>query len=165
MHKEHVYIGIGSNLGESQQQISVACDAMSALAQTRVLKVSSLYCSKPMGPQNQPDYINAVCLIETALSPHALLAALQQIEQDNGRIRDGERWGARTLDLDILLYGSETIDTDDLIVPHCGMSEREFVLVPLFEVAPMMIMPDGKPISHWVANCSLDGLKRLSASN
>jgi 2-amino-4-hydroxy-6-hydroxymethyldihydropteridine diphosphokinase len=165
MHKEHVYIGIGSNLGESQQQINVACKAMSTLADTRVLNVSSLYCSKPMGPQNQPDYINAVCLIETELSPHALLAALQQIEKDNGRTRDGERWGARTLDLDILLYGSETIDTSDLIVPHCGMSEREFVLVPLFEIAPMMIMPDGKPISHWVANCSLDGLKRLSASN
>lgn len=165
MHKEHVYIGIGSNLGESQQQINVACKAMSTLADTRVLNVSSLYCSKPMGPQNQPDYINAVCLIETELSPHALLAALQQIEKDNGRTRDGERWGARTLDLDILLYGNETIDTSDLIVPHCGMSEREFVLVPLFEIAPMMIMPDGKPISHWVANCSLDGLKRLSASN
>lgn len=165
MHKEHVYIGIGSNLGESQQQINVACKAMSTLADTRVLNVSSLYCSKPMGPQNQPDYINAVCLIETELSPHALLAALQQIEKDNGRTRDGERWGARTLDLDILLYGSENIDTSDLIVPHCGMSEREFVLVPLFEIAPMMIMPDGKPISHWVANCSLDGLKRLSTSN
>jgi 2-amino-4-hydroxy-6-hydroxymethyldihydropteridine diphosphokinase len=165
MHNEHVYIGIGSNLGESQQQISVACEAMSALAHTRVLNTSSLYCSKPMGPQNQPDYINAVCHIETGLSPHALLAALQQIEQDNGRTRDGERWGARTLDLDILLYGSEKIDTDDLIVPHCGMSEREFVLVPLFEIAPMMIMTDGKPIAHWVANCSLDGLKRLSTSN
>ena len=165
MHKEHVYIGIGSNLGESQQQISLACEAMSALPNTRLLNTSSLYCSKPMGPQNQPDYINAVCLIETGLTPHELLTALQQIEQDNGRTRDGERWGARTLDLDILLYGSKTIDTTDLTVPHCGMSEREFVLVPLFEIAPMMIMPDGKPISHWVANCSLDGLKRLSTSN
>jgi len=165
MHNEHVYIGIGSNLGESQQQISLACEAMSALPNTRLLNTSSLYCSKPMGPQNQPDYINAVCLIETGLTPHELLTALQQIEQDNGRTRDGERWGARTLDLDILLYGSETIDTTDLTVPHCGMSEREFVLVPLFEIAPMMIMPDGKPISHWVANCSLDGLKRLSTSN
>ncbi|WP_421132678.1 2-amino-4-hydroxy-6-hydroxymethyldihydropteridine diphosphokinase [Alteromonas sp. A079] len=165
MHNEHVYIGIGSNLGESQQQISLACEAMSALPNTRLLNTSSLYCSKPMGPQNQPDYINAVCLIETGLTPHELLTALQQIEQDNGRTRDGERWGARTLDLDILLYGSETIDTTDLTVPHCGMPEREFVLVPLFEIAPMMIMPDGKPISHWVANCSLDGLKRLSTSN
>ena len=165
MHKEHVYIGVGSNLGDSQGKARNAFDAITKIEDTRLLKTSSLYSSKPMGPQDQPDYINAVCLIETALKPHGLLKQLQRIELEEGRERKGERWGPRTLDLDILLYGSETIDTADLVVPHYGMAEREFVMVPLFEIAPTMVMPDGKPISQWVANCSLDGLRRLRSSN
>lgn len=165
MHKEHVYIGLGSNLEDPSKLVSQAFDAIDAIEDTRVLKTSSLYSSKPMGPQDQPDYINAVCLIETPLKPHSLLKQLQRIELDNGRQRNGQRWGARTLDLDILLYGSQKIKTADLTVPHIGMAEREFVMVPLFEIAPSMVMPDGKPISHWVANCSLDGLKRLRTSN
>ena len=118
-----------------------------------------------MGPQDQPDYINAVVLIETALKPHGLLKQLQRIELEEGRERKGERWGPRTLDLDILLYGSENIDTADLSIPHYGMSGREFVLVPLFEIAPNMVMHDGKPLSSWVASCTLDGLRRLRTSN
>ena len=165
MHKQHVYIGVGSNLGDSEGKAQKAFDAMGKLEDTRVLKTSSLYSSKPMGPQDQPDYINAVCLIETALKPHGLLKQLQRIELEEGRERKGERWGPRTLDLDILLYGSENIDTADLIIPHYGMAEREFVMVPLFEIAPNMVMHDGKPISAWVANCSLDGLRRLRSSN
>ena len=164
MHKEHVYIGIGSNLGDPVQHVEDAFIALGLLEGTRVLTCSSLYSSKPMGPQDQPDYINAVSLIETTLAPDKLLSALQRTEHDFGRERNGQRWGARTLDLDILLYGSQTISTPDLTVPHSGMSEREFVLVPLFEIAQTMVMPDGKPISHWVAKCSLDGLKRLRAS-
>ncbi len=165
MHKEHVYSGVGSNLGDSQGKAQRAFDAIGQIEDTRVLKTSSLYSSKPMGPQDQPDYINAVCLIETSLKPHGLLKQLQRIELEEGRERKGERWGPRTLDLDILLYGSETIDTADLIIPHYGMAEREFVMVPLFEIAPNMVMHDGKPISAWVANCSLDGLRRLRSSN
>ncbi len=165
MLKEHVYIGIGSNLGDSEQQAADAFEAIGNLEGTRLLKTSSLYASKPMGPQDQPDYINAVCLIETTLKPHSLLKQLQSIELECGRERKGDRWGPRTLDLDILLYGSEHIDTADLIIPHYGMAEREFVMVPLFEIAPTMVMKDGKPIANWVANCSLDGLRRLRASN
>lgn len=164
MHKEQVYIGLGSNLGESIQYINDARIAIASLDNTKELKCSSLYASKPMGPQDQPDYVNAVSLIETPLAPHALLSALQGIEEAFGRERKGERWGARTLDLDILLYGRQAIVTEELTVPHIGMAEREFVLVPLFEIAQSMVMPDGKAISHWVANCSLDGLKRLRAS-
>ena len=122
MHKEHVYIGVGSNLGDSQGKAQRAFDAIGQIEDTRVLKTSSLYSSKPMGPQDQPDYINAVCLIETSLKPHGLLKQLQRIELEEGRERKGERWGPRTLDLDILLYGSETIDTADLIIPHYGMA-------------------------------------------
>lgn len=165
MHKEHVYLGVGSNLENPIKLVTDAFTALNAIEDTRVLKTSSLYSSKPMGPQDQPDYINAVCLIETALKPHSLLKQLQQVELDYGRERKGERWGARTLDLDILLYGSQQIKTADLTIPHIGMAAREFVMVPLFEIAQSMIMPDGKPISHWVANCSLDGLKRLRSSN
>ncbi len=165
MTKEHAYIGLGSNQGESQRLVEDALAAIDGLDDTRLLQASSLYTSSPMGPKNQPDYLNAVCLIETALSPHALLTALQRIEQQQGRVRKAERWGPRTLDLDILLYGAHTIDSEELTIPHYGMAEREFVMVPLFEIAPAMVMPDGKPIAQWVAKCSLDGLRRLRTSN
>lgn len=164
MHREHAYIGVGSNLGNSQAYVSDAFNTLDKLPDTRLLKASSLYTSKPMGPQNQPDYVNAVCLIETGLSPINLLDALQRIEHNNGRERKGERWGARTLDLDILLFGSQRIQSERLTVPHIGMAQREFVMVPLFEIAQTMVMPDGKPIAQWVANCSLDGLKRFRPS-
>ena len=163
--KHSVYIGLGSNLGESLSQLISAICAISELPDTQVQKASSFYQSKPMGPQDQPVYINAVARITTALDPHELLVALQKIEHHHGRVREGERWGPRTLDLDILLYDTETIKTDDLIIPHIGMAEREFVLVPLFEIAPDMIMPDGLPLSVWVSRCSLDGLKRLASIN
>ncbi len=165
MHKEHVYLGLGSNLGESTATLQQAFDAINSIEDTRLLRTSSLYSSTPMGPRDQPDYVNAVCLIETTLKPHSLLKQLQAIELAHGRERKGERWGPRTLDLDILLYGAESVATTDLIIPHSGMSEREFVMVPLFEIAPNMVMPDGKPIAQWVASCNLDGLRRLRTSN
>lgn len=165
MATEHAYVGLGSNLGASEDQLGTAFGEIDKLPETRLLKRSSLYKSSPMGPKNQPDYVNAVCLIETRLEPHDLLARLQKIELEHGRERKGERWGPRTLDLDILLYGDHTVSTDSLTIPHYGMAEREFVMVPLFEIAPSMVMPDGKPISHWVSCCNLDGLKRLRASN
>lgn len=165
MHREHVYIGLGSNQGDSGNLLSQALAEINALENSRLLAQSSLYSSSPMGPQDQPDYLNAVCLVETSLQPEELLSALQNIEQTHGRVRKAERWGPRTLDLDILLYGNQHIDTPDLTIPHYGMADREFVLVPLFEIAPNMIMPDGKPIALWVAKCNLEGLKRLSASN
>ncbi|GGW83046.1 2-amino-4-hydroxy-6-hydroxymethyldihydropteridine diphosphokinase [Alteromonas halophila] len=165
MNKEHVYIGLGSNLDAPQAQIARALEALDQLDDTRVLSRSSLYASKPMGPQDQPDFVNAVCLLETGYQPEAFLGELQKIENTQGRKRKSERWGARTLDLDILLFGSQTIDTPTLTVPHYGMSEREFVLVPLFEIAPSMIMHDGKPLAQWVARCNLDGLRRLPPSN
>ena len=154
--KHSVYIGLGSNLGESLSQLISAICAISELPDTQVQKASSFY---------QPVYINAVARITTALDPHELLAALQKIEHHHGRVREGERWGPRTLDVDILLYDTETIKTDNLIIPHIGMAEREFVLVPLFEIAPDLIMPDGLPLSVWVSRCSLDGLKRLASIN
>lgn len=161
MHKEHVYIGLGSNQGDSQAVLLSALQAIDEHADMRVLKVSSHYASTPMGPQNQPDFVNAVALLETTLSPQELLSQLQHIETAHGRERKSERWGPRTLDLDILLYGNKKMTTPALTIPHYGMAEREFVLVPLFEIAPSMIMPDGQPLAAWVARCTLDGLRRL----
>ncbi len=165
MHKERAYIGLGSNLGEATKYIEAAFLDINEIEHTRLLRTASLYQSAPMGPKNQPDYINSVCLIETGLKPETLLKELQRIENKHGRERSNERWGPRTLDLDILLYGNHEIESDTLTIPHYGMAGREFVLVPLFEIAPNMVMSDGKPISQWVANCSLDGLKRLRPSN
>lgn len=164
MHKEHVYIGLGSNLGDSGALLEAACSEMAELDQTRVLARSSVYGSSPMGPQDQPDYLNAVCLLETSLEPLTLLHQLQRIEKEHGRERKAERWGPRTLDLDILLYGNVEMNTEELTLPHYGMAEREFVMVPLFEIAPSMIMPDGNPIALWVSRCNLDGLRRLTPS-
>lgn len=162
-NKNIVYIGLGSNLGESLGQLVSAICAIGELPDTQILKSSSFYQSKPMGQPGQPVYVNAVTRIATQLSPHELLTSLQKIEYHHGRVRNGERWGPRTLDLDILLYGSDSIKTDDLVIPHVGMADREFVLVPLFEITPEMIMPDGLPLSVWVSRCSLDGLKRLAS--
>lgn len=158
---EPVFIGLGSNLGDSESAIQNAVNTLATQDEIHLVSMSSLYKSAPMGPENQPDYLNAVCQIKTTLSPEALLDTTQRIENENGRKRVGERWGARTLDLDILLYAGQSVKTERLTIPHAGMPQREFVLVPLFEIAPTLIMPDGYPISKWVAACTLDGLARL----
>ena len=155
------YIGLGSNLDNPVAQIKSARTAISLLNGVEELAFSSLYHSLPMGPQDQPDYINAVMCIETHLAPIALLRSLQAIETIQGRVRKGERWGARTLDLDILLYGDEEIDVPDLKVPHTGISERSFVLYPLFEIAPQLIIPGKGILADLVAKCPLDGLKQM----
>lgn len=157
-----VYIGLGSNLALPEKQLQAACDSLAVLPDTRLLKCSSLYRSQPMGPQDQPDYVNAVALIETALSPESLLQQTQLIESQQGRIRNAKRWGPRTLDLDILLFGQEQIVTEHLIVPHAGLKQREFVLYPLFEIAPDLILPCGVKLSELVLTCPLNGLQKMS---
>ncbi|MFP3874442.1 MAG: 2-amino-4-hydroxy-6-hydroxymethyldihydropteridine diphosphokinase [Thiohalophilus sp.] len=128
------YIALGSNLDNPLAQVRQAIAELAQLRASRLRAASSLYRSAPMGPADQPDYINAVVALETELSPHALLDALQAIEQAHGRVRDGERWGPRSLDLDVLLYGEETINDQRLTIPHPGMTERAFVLFPLQEI-------------------------------
>jgi 2-amino-4-hydroxy-6-hydroxymethyldihydropteridine diphosphokinase len=124
------YIGLGSNLGDSQQILSEAVAKLTALG---VVKVSQLYQSPPMGPQDQPNYLNAVVQLDTALEPLALLDQLQQFEQDAGRVRS-RTWGERTLDLDLLIYGQQHIQNDRLTVPHVGILERDFVVIPLLDL-------------------------------
>ncbi|GLR72358.1 2-amino-4-hydroxy-6-hydroxymethyldihydropteridine diphosphokinase [Agaribacter marinus] len=155
------YIGMGSNLEEPSKQLLDALANIHKLPQICVQTCSHLYQSLPMGSDGQPDYINAVCKITTSFSPIELLDALQSIENMHGRVRNSDRWGPRTLDLDILLFNRLNIDEPRLKVPHYGMQDREFVLVPLFEIEPDLIMHDGKNISSWVSKCQLDGLRRI----
>ena len=135
------YLGLGSNLEHPLQQLQTAIKAIEELESVCVDKLSSFYATKPVGPQDQPDYVNAVARIETSYAPLELLDALQEIEQQQGRVRDGERWGPRTLDLDILLYDDEVIDHPRLIVPHPEIQNRAFVLYPLSEIAPDLYIP------------------------
>jgi 2-amino-4-hydroxy-6-hydroxymethyldihydropteridine diphosphokinase len=155
------YIGLGSNLADPASQLKSARTAIRALKGMHELAFSSLYASVPMGPQDQPDYFNAVIAVETTLLPMVLLRALQTIENAQGRIRKTERWGPRTLDLDILLYNDQTIDLADLTVPHSGITERAFVLYPLFEIAPDLQVPGHGALADLLSQCPLVGLKRL----
>ncbi|MFC2552950.1 MAG: 2-amino-4-hydroxy-6-hydroxymethyldihydropteridine diphosphokinase [Rodentibacter sp.] len=141
------YIALGSNLHTPREQLKRALNALAQLPQTQLMAVSSFYRSKPLGPQDQPDYLNAAVEISTALSPFALLDELQRIENEQGRVRL-RRWGERTLDLDILLYGDEIIQTERLTVPHYDMHNREFVIVPLAEIAPNLILPNGQKLAE-----------------
>lgn len=147
------YIGLGSNLNDPVDQVTRAIAELDELPETATHSHSSLYQSKPMGGLDQPDYVNAVVRVDTGLNPEKLLAELQAIEATHGRVRE-ERWGARTLDLDLLLYGSAIIDTPDLQVPHPGVGERGFVLYPLNEIAPDLEIPRLGTISDLVNNCS-----------
>ncbi|MBA6293574.1 2-amino-4-hydroxy-6-hydroxymethyldihydropteridine diphosphokinase [Colwellia sp. MB3u-70] len=153
------YIGLGSNLADPQAQISSALDKLAQLENCQVSQVSSLYFSRPMGPQDQPDYMNAVVAIETSLSAMALLDQLQHIEQTAGRVRKDNRWGARVLDLDILLFALQVISTERLTIPHYGLKQREFVLLPLAEIAPDLILPDGDNIQELADQINKNGLK------
>ncbi|WP_032092948.1 2-amino-4-hydroxy-6-hydroxymethyldihydropteridine diphosphokinase [Necropsobacter rosorum] len=139
------YIALGSNLNAPIQQLNAALDAMAALPDCRLTAVSSFYCSKPLGPQDQPDYVNAVAALQTALTPLDLLDNLQRIENRQGRVRL-RRWGERTLDLDILLYADAIIRDARLTVPHYDMKNREFVLIPLYEIAPHLVLPTGERV-------------------
>ena len=153
------YIAVGSNLADPVNQAQQAIEALKALPDSEFIKASALYSSTPMGPQNQPDYINAVVAIHTRLTPIALLNCTQTIEQEQGRVRKDERWGPRTLDLDIILYGNEVINSERLIVPHYGMKEREFVLYPLAEIAPSLQLPDGTEVSELLKQVDRNGLR------
>lgn len=158
---ERCYIGLGANLVEPVAQLQAAVTALGQLPETELVQVSRFYSSKPMGPQDQPDYVNAVAALDTRLTPLALLHALQQIELAHGRQRKAERWGPRTLDLDILLFGMQQIDHPELTVPHYGMRLREFVLYPLAELAPDLILPDGVALNSLLQQVPLNGLAPL----
>lgn len=135
------YVGIGSNLDSPRDQVVRAIAALRAIDDTILVRTSPLYCSAPLDGSEQPDYINAVSALLTSLDAGSLFRSLQAIEKAQGRSRDGEKWGPRTLDLDLLVFSSATIDEKDLKVPHPGISERNFVLLPLLDIAPYLRIP------------------------
>jgi 2-amino-4-hydroxy-6-hydroxymethyldihydropteridine diphosphokinase len=158
------YVGLGSNLDDPLNQLRQALRELDGLARVRLAGVSSLYRSTPMGPADQPDYLNAVAALDTSLDADDLLVLLQGIEEFHHRVR-GEHWGPRTLDLDLLLYGDQCIDTEHLRVPHQGLHERNFVLYPLAEIAPPdLAVPGLGPLQELLAHCPDTGLRRLDES-
>jgi 2-amino-4-hydroxy-6-hydroxymethyldihydropteridine diphosphokinase len=156
---ERVYIGLGSNLADPAEQLRNALKALGQLAQSRLVGVSSFYASDSLLP-GQPRFTNAVAALDSELEPLALLDALQAIELDQGRERH-ERWGPRTLDLDILLFGERLIDEPRLKVPHYHLHARPFVLYPLAELAPELFLADGRSLGQLLADCPFVGLERL----
>ena len=164
-HEAVAYVGIGSNLAEPLQQVQRAVAALEKLPSVDLLAVSPWYGSHPVGgPADQPDYINGVACLKTSLQPHALLDALQAIEHQQQRVRR-ERWGARTLDLDLLLYDNECVHDDRLTLPHPCLHERAFVLVPLADIAPQLTLPNGCRVASLLPALSTEGLWPLSHSD
>lgn len=153
------YIGLGSNLEDPLDQVTRALAELGSLADTRLVARSAFYQSRAIGPE-QPDYINAVAQLETRLAPLALLDALQAIEQAHQRVRL-QHWGPRTLDLDLLLYGTDTLQHPRLTVPHPYLTQRGFVLYPLADIEPNLQLPDGQSLQTLLRQCPFEGLARL----
>lgn len=154
------YVALGSNLGDPQQQLRDAMDALANLPDTRLLQRSHLYRTPPWGMLEQPPFVNAVVQLDTMLSPHALLDALLAIEQQSGRVR-AERNGPRTLDLDLLHVDGVQLDAPQLTLPHPRMAERAFVLLPLHDVAPALLLPGHGTVAERLAQLDLAGCVRL----
>ena len=154
-------IGLGANLNDPAAQVEYALAELDRLPGTRLVARSSLYASAPVGYVDQPDFINAVAQVETSLAPHALLAALLDIEHRHGRERSF-RNAPRTLDLDLLLYGEAHFHEVGLTLPHPRMHERAFVLLPLLEIAPDTVIPGRGRAADWLAGCSDQNVAVLS---
>ena len=160
MTHHRCFIGLGSNLDQPIAQIQTAILALGTLPNTRLVAASGLWTSKPMGPSDQPDYVNAVAEIDTLLSPESLLLECQSIETAQHRIRT-RHWGPRTIDVDILLYGDMTVDTADLKIPHPGVTDRAFVLAPLQQLAPETQVL-GRTVRDWYSDVNTTDLVLLS---
>ena len=156
------YIGLGSNLDNPELQLDTALAALDDIHDTSLVKYSSFYRSIPLGPGDQPDFINAVALLDTHLTAGQLLSQSQLIENRQGRVRDGQRWGPRILDLDILLYGDQVIDEPGLTVPHPGIKYRNFVLMPLLELAPDLEIPGLGRVDELLDAVGCAGITKLN---
>jgi 2-amino-4-hydroxy-6-hydroxymethyldihydropteridine diphosphokinase len=156
------YVALGSNLGDSQQQLVDAIHALAALPHTRLLARSHIYRTPPWGVHDQPDFLNAVVVLETPLLPHDLLDAMLEIERAAGRERNGERWGPRTLDLDLLHVAGKTVNDERLSLPHPHISERAFVLLPLNELAPDLEIPGQGRVADLLRAVDTQGCELLA---
>ncbi|MGO1692615.1 MAG: 2-amino-4-hydroxy-6-hydroxymethyldihydropteridine diphosphokinase [Marinobacter sp.] len=158
--KTDAFIGLGSNLQEPTTQLAKAVAELAALPNTTLVAQSPFYASRPVGPQDQPDFVNGAVWLRTELAPHTLLDQLQAIEQAHGRERL-KHWGPRTLDLDLLVFGNQTLDDDRLTVPHRELPNRDFVLQPLLDLKPDLTLPEGTAIATLRAQCPDNQLRRL----
>jgi 2-amino-4-hydroxy-6-hydroxymethyldihydropteridine diphosphokinase len=157
------YVALGSNLDDPRSQVERAVAALAGLPDTRLVLRSSLYRTRPFGPVDQPDFVNAVAGLLTQLDPAALLAQLKALEARMGRERPVVRWGPRRIDLDLLVHGEARVATPGLEVPHPGIAERAFVLVPLAEIAPDLAVPGRGRVRDLLARLDSADLERLAA--
>jgi len=156
------FVGVGANLGDAAAQVRAAIGALAALPGTRLVAASSLYRTAPLGYADQPDFVNAAVLLETALAPRALLEALQAVEARAGRARSFKD-APRVLDLDLLLYGGEALQEPDLVVPHPRLHSRAFALAPVVEIDPDAVIPGRGPAKEWLARCADQRVERIPA--
>jgi 2-amino-4-hydroxy-6-hydroxymethyldihydropteridine diphosphokinase len=154
------YVALGANLGDPAATVRAAFGALANLPESRVVHCSSLYRTAPVGLTEQPEFVNAVAMLETTLAPEALLNALLEVEQRFGRIR-AEKNGPRTLDLDLLLYDDQFVDQPHLTLPHPRLHLRAFVLYPLAEIAPTLAIPGRGPVAAWLPAVANQGIVRL----
>jgi 2-amino-4-hydroxy-6-hydroxymethyldihydropteridine diphosphokinase len=155
------YVGLGSNLEEPKAQVLTACERIRALPVTRLVLLSPLYRSRPLGPIAQPDFVNAVAGLLTQLEPRALLDELRAIEAAMGRPEAHEHWGPRIIDLDLLAYARERRKEPHLTLPHAGVVERNFVLYPLADIAPDLDLPGLGRVGELAGHLTTEGLSRL----
>ena len=155
------YIGLGANLNDPIAQVKTALQELAKLDKTKLVASSKIYTSKPMGPADQPDYVNAVALLDTELTPHQLFDYTCEIELNHGRVRNGEHWGPRILDLDVLLYDQLQISEETLTIPHYGLKEREFVIYPLLDITPELVLPCGTKVQSLTEKVTLNGMLPL----
>ena len=161
--REIAYVGVGSNMDEPADQVRRALRELDEIPESRCARASSLYVSAPLGPVEQPDFVNAVAVVETGLFAESLLEHLQAVEGAHGRRRNGTKWGPRTLDLDILLYGNLRSNSPGLVLPHPGLHKRNFVLYPLLEIAaPDLHIPGRGSLGELVRDCPKEDIRRLS---
>ncbi|WP_438462850.1 2-amino-4-hydroxy-6-hydroxymethyldihydropteridine diphosphokinase [Marinomonas sp. PE14-40] len=154
------FIGLGSNLNTPMEQLQQAITQLEQHAEITKVTLSEFYSSKPVGPQDQPDYVNAVAIITTSLAPIPLLDALQAIENSQHRVRE-RHWGPRTLDLDLLKYNNDKIDMDRLTVPHPFMLERGFVIKPMADLVPEMLLHNGCTVTEQLSSLDTSDLISL----
>jgi 2-amino-4-hydroxy-6-hydroxymethyldihydropteridine diphosphokinase len=156
------YVALGSNLDDPRAQVGRAFDALAALPETRLVLRSSLYSSRPVGPVEQPDFVNAVAGLLTALEPGPMLGALKDLEARLGRARPVVRWGPRRIDLDLLMHGTARSATGELTLPHPGIAERAFVLAPLAEIAPDLDVPGVGRVRALLAVVDATAVERIA---
>jgi 2-amino-4-hydroxy-6-hydroxymethyldihydropteridine diphosphokinase len=160
-HWRPAYVGLGSNLQMPARQVDDAFDLLAAIDGSRLVRRSSLYRSTPFGGIEQPDFVNAAAAVLTKLEPAQFLAELQAIEKRQGRERDGARWGPRVLDLDLLVFGNQVIEQPGITVPHPGIAERNFVLLPLGEIAPDLVIPGLGRVADLPVNKNEPSISRI----